>query len=749
MGCVSLLNDIHDRYYGADSYFENWEFYYDRDYQLPPVQGDRPVDPLDRARRVIAECCQYFAVHEEVRQNLTPRGYWELHYRNVDALYEIMTELKSVANKDLDAWTLLMDIENRLRAFFRTNPVYGPLSPNVLERVLSTSREIRSRSVAVEQELKQFHDLARNLLRGDADEELRTALKQFVEIRERLENEEKKRKHYFERAEQVREWGEQFLRLRAQLAVKNRYRPAFKDLNRLDLNEHQEGFVRLNHDGAYRIQGASGSGKTVILIHRALQLALGNPSAFVRVFTINRSLAELLRESIKSVNGNVPQNLDITAFYDFLSNVQLARFGVNDNRGLADPVSSERIAGSWLCFFNHQARTPQQNVFASPEVQNLVDSLVRRRGVDPCKYLRDEIVYIQSAYLIRERDQYLSEQRKGRGIPLNRENREACLRVLDAWEEWLKEGALCDVDRLTLRAGLLFETTQQLQWIRETFPTDHVLADEAQDFSTQELRILRRLVADTDGPNRFFFVGDLNQKVFAKQHASTRAGFNFTGRSRILAQNYRNTREILRAASRLPQRYPPQADEDKDIEIVSPKLSQYEGGRPIVLACQPVTHPDHVLDIVRQLAGQRVAIVSENDSFLSRVREQAPLRHIYCYDLFTVGDLDLWRSQQGGSLNAALVVSRLEAVKGFEFDTVIACDLSDGVIPRPGTPPEEYWRDAAVLYAALTRARNQLVMTYIGQRSVFLDTMANDIDFLDGIEKLTQVLNVRGAVPGP
>ncbi len=321
MGFASLTESICERYYGSDygskSCFNSWGQHFGTNNSAKQVVVpnttvivDPPVDQRARARRIIAECWQYFS-EQQGRLNLAPCGYWELHYRNVDTLHKILADVPSDSSTDSNAWESLTQIAARLRDFFQTNPVYGPLSPCVLERVVSTSREIRSRFVTVELELKQFHGYARNLPAEDTDEELRTALKQFVEIRERLEAEEKERKRYFERAEQAKEWGDQFLRLRARLAVRKLYRPAFKDLSRLDLNEHQEGFVEFDHDGEHRIQGASGSGKTVILIHRALRLALKNPAATVRVFTINRSLAELLRESIASITGGSkpPQNL--------------------------------------------------------------------------------------------------------------------------------------------------------------------------------------------------------------------------------------------------------------------------------------------------------------------------------------------------------------------------------------------------------------------------------------------------------
>jgi superfamily I DNA/RNA helicase len=73
---------------------------------------------------------------------------------------------------------------------------------------------------------------------------------------------------------------------------------------------------------------------------------------------------------------------------------------------------------------------------------------------------------------------------------------------------------------------------------------------------------------------------------------------------------------------------------------------------------------------------------------------------------------------------------------------VIACDLSEGMVPRPGTPPEEYWREAAVVYAALTRARDELVMTYVGEPSIFVKAMAGHVAMHEGIDerRLSQVL---------
>ena len=39
--------------------------------------------------------------------------------------------------------------------------------------------------------------------------------------------------------------------------------------------------------------------------------------------------------------------------------------------------------------------------------------------------------------------------RVGRAVTLQEGPRRACLKVLEAWEEWLRVGHLCDVDGLT------------------------------------------------------------------------------------------------------------------------------------------------------------------------------------------------------------------------------------------------------------------------------------------------------------
>src|SRR5262249_7948744 len=92
--------------------------------------------------------------------------------------------------------------------------------------------------------------------------------------------------------------------------------------------------------------------------------------------------------------------------------------------------------------------------------------------------------------------------------------------------------------------------------------------------------------------------------------------------------------------------------------------------------------------------------------------------------------------QANDPLAARLVISKTEAVKGFEFDTVIIGDLSARIVPSPQGPRRERWREAAVGYAALTPAREEVIITNVDTPSMFLDAVANAVDWIDATDEL-------------
>ena len=72
-------------------------------------------------------------------------------------------------------------------------------------------------------------------------------------------------------------------------------------------------------------------------------------------------------------------------------------------------------------------------------------------------------------------------------------------------------------------------------------------------------------------------------------------------------------------------------------------------------------------------------------------------------------------------LQDGFFLSDLEQTKGFEFDSVVVVNCSQGVLPHPGLPAEESFRDLCRLYVAMTRAKTQLVVSFSKARSPFLE----------------------------
>ena len=192
------------------------------------------------------------------------------------------------------------------------------------------------------------------------------------------------------------------------------------------------------------------------------------------------------------------------------------------------------------------------------------------RGVNAEAYVREEFDWVRSAVGPKDRNEYLRLERKGRKFSIPPEWRGDILTGLKGWEQ--KMTAVGVVDYL----GLTVALTRHLGGIAPFYT--HILLDEAQDFGTTELRIVRKLVAP--GPNDLFLSGDIAQTVLPKHRSPTEAGIGIQTRERI-QQNYRNSREILAAAYELLKcNLHEEMFESEDLEILDRMLRQARRAAP-------------------------------------------------------------------------------------------------------------------------------------------------------------------------
>lgn len=255
---------------------------------------------------------------------------------------------------------------------------------------------------------------------------------------------------------------------------------------------------------------------------------------------------------------------------------------------------------------------------------------------------------------------------------------------------------------------------------KENRQLDHVVIDEAQDFSPFQLDLLTNLTRDSS----FTILGDLSQGIHAYQGIQRWEEFMecfgqygrpkgdgrmTTGEARsagkgegcsfyLLEQSYRSTYEVMTFANQV--------------------LSQL--GAPAALA-KPV---------FRSGAPVRWASVSPDDLAASIAREVADLRERNHASIAVIGRTEaecegLARALTRLGLEPELITARQNSykgglsiipaylVKGLEFDAVI---IADATADRYQLSQ----RDAKLLYVACTRALHELVLLHSGEPSPLL-----------------------------
>jgi superfamily I DNA/RNA helicase len=516
----------------------------------------------------------------------------------------------------------------------------------------------------------------------------------------------------------------------------------------LYLHQDQRKVVEANYDRPVVLTGVSGSGKTCILVHRARYLARKYPGERIGVLTLNRSLAVLLRNLIRELclEGE-DAKIHVMAFYDYFSDLlhqlgpstyleQLSKLvpegaamrnviaNVN-HQNLArefDPRSGESIE-DWDDFYDQQH--PDFNNWLRDVAKHLEDY-----RIDTSRYLREEFTLIRSAFSVAERDEgYLAFNRTGRSIALGDDLRRDVLRLLLYYEEWMLHGELLDVPELAQAVLPLWREIRDLP-AEKKFRC--LLVDEFQDFSTQDLRLLM-WVPPRDKENAFFLAGDPVQKIMVKRLSLTDARLEKGSAVRVqIRKNYRNSRQILKAASQLANEYGRQAAaQGEDVEVLDPELAARNTTPPIALKTS---------DPIRKAWELAVECLESRytEAWTICLATAAPAAVSVASILAQKPSRVSAKTLSGDCINEpdTMVVGEIHDLKGFEFNVVIILGCDHSSFPGPGVPKDERWRDALRLYVAMTRARDQVFLFYSGEPSEFLLRMNDQILWQEGEARL-------------
>lgn len=472
----------------------------------------------------------------------------------------------------------------------------------------------------------------------------------------------------------------------------------------LYLHPEQEKVVKADYQGTAQLSGVSGSGKTCVAVRRALRLASEGDGRILLV-TLNRSLAGLLSQLVEAAGTDevINQRIDVTSFFELAQRL-LSEFDSENTRlyrdvtwKLGEHVDEvfREYYRRWLNFDVAQTLVP-------------VHLSMNARGVNGEVYIREEFDWIRSAVATDDRLKYLNLQRRGRKFPIISDRRQDVLNGLRGWETKMTEVGV--VDYLGLSSAL----SRHMEQLAPLY--DHIIIDEAQDFGTTELRILRKLVAQK--PNDLFLCGDIAQTILPKHRSLADAGIGSPTRERIV-QNYRNSRAILMAAYHvLRNNLHEDIVDGEDLEILDPKFANFSGSVPMALCADTL---EEEIAYARSYANTRLA--------------QGTRTVCIAFAGFSARDIGAFAERCGvtaldGTYDPktdSLVFCDLEQTKGYEFDTLIIVQCTDRVLPPRDTPVEEAHRAACKLYVAMTRARRELVLSFHGTASPWITDVSESI----------------------
>ena len=450
------------------------------------------------------------------------------------------------------------------------------------------------------------------------------------------------------------------------------------------LHPTQRKLVQASYKGPSKVTGSAGTGKTVVGLHRARHLARAGKQVLVTSYV--RTLCENIEHSL---------------------------------RVLCSPKERAQIAVSTL-HSEALKLLKKSDRRAKPAQQTTIDALVRQHAQPlvsdfPLTFIVAEWDAVVQAQGLRTWQEYRKAKRTGRGRPLSVSDRKRLWQAFTAVHQQLERNHEYDWPGVCRKATALLEAES----VAVAF--DAVIVDEVQDLGRAELLFVAAL--GRRAPENLMVLGDAGQRIYPGGYGLSALGIDVRGRSKILRLNYRTTEQIRRSADKLLGASGDDLDGGK--EPRDKTRSILSGPRPELVGHETADaqFTTVVQRVSRWVAGgikpEAIAIFGRTKWALEKV--EAAL---------TESDMPSHRLAEKGAAAAGTVqLGTMHRAKGLEFKAVIVVGCSVGQVPNatvldkcsdPQDRENAEAREKRLLYVAMTRARDELVVLWSGDPSPFL-----------------------------
>ena len=465
---------------------------------------------------------------------------------------------------------------------------------------------------------------------------------------------------------------------------------------RVFLHPSQRTLVQREWNGAVRVLGGAGTGKTVVAMHRAKYLAekvFTRPDDRILFTTFTRNLAADIRSNLAQIcTPDVMQRIEVKNLDSWVSHFL-------GNNGYENKIDY----GSRTCSLWNDA------------LKLLPKSLELDRT-----FYREEWERVIQPQGVSSSRQYMRASRIGRGVPLTRSNRVLIWPVFERYRSLLNENNLKEVDDAMRDASAMIKESGMV------LPYRAVVVDEAQDMGASAFRLIRT-IAGEEHSNDIFIVGDAHQRIYRHRVVLKHCGIKVVGRSRKLRINYRTTEENRRWAVHLLDGTVFD-DLDGGVDDQKGYTSLIHGSPPTVQHFESFQKElDFIATFLTRNGNKNglhnVCLVARTNKLLQKYEDGLNARG--------VATLHVRREEADNRQEAGLRLATMHRVKGLEFDHVIIAGINKGVVPlenkwtRTGDKvieKESEIQEKALLYVAATRAKKKVLLTSYGQPSKFLQS---------------------------
>ncbi|CUU35316.1 UvrD/REP helicase N-terminal domain-containing protein [Armatimonadetes bacterium DC] len=461
------------------------------------------------------------------------------------------------------------------------------------------------------------------------------------------------------------------------------------------LSPTQREVAEQHYNGPARVSGAAGTGKTVVALHRTKHLLERYPGSriFLTTYTVNMA-RELERRMKLLIGESLPPELYILNLDKFV-NQEFQKLRTGATLIYRDEELKQKTDFAQLC----QTYAPR----FSPD------------------FVWSEWQWVINAWNIQSWEAYRDFERIGRGSKLSEEQREQLWQVFDAMRKKLRQAMLLTPE---MACYMLAE-----HYRNRGAPFRCVVADETQDFGPAQMTLLKSL-APADQPDNLFFCIDTAQRIYQRSLSWKRLGIEVRGRSKTLRINYRNTLEIQEKAEKVLAGCNYSLRDEEDIEAVVRgvrALTLLSGNKPEVRHCENFQREvaalrEWLLRCQREfnMDGNKIAILARTKDYIEKqvVPVLNELGISYCW----LGDERLAEPHE-------VYLGAVHSSKGLEFRAVAIVGASRDMFPfrpavgRAGDPEEQPLveeQERQLLYTAITRAREQLFISWVLYPSPFL-----------------------------